>query len=241
MIRFGRDGTGEPLFCIHPAGGYAWQFASLASMLDRPVVGLQLPQGDRPGTFDELVEHHVRAVRREQPRGPYRLLGYSFGGTLAHAMAAMLTEAGETIAFVGLVDSEPLDGRNSDVPAAPARELPAELADDIAANFTYTSLLLRLPKHPDTRASSRCSRRSAESRPMASPTGGDGFTAASSSFTWWTRTTTASCRRPDGGRFCRRSSRSTTSRFSKLRFGSAPVGAEKKTDSKSEGRHCAHS
>ena len=113
VIRFGRGGTGEPLFCIHPAGGYAWQFASLASMLDRPVVGLQLPQGDRPGTFDELVEHHVRAVRREQPRGPYRLLGYSFGGTLAHAMAAMLTDAGESIAFVGLVDSEPLDGRNS--------------------------------------------------------------------------------------------------------------------------------
>ena len=39
-------------------------------------------------------------------------------------------------------------GETRDVPAAPARELPAELADDIAANFTYTSLLLRTAKAP---------------------------------------------------------------------------------------------
>jgi len=91
-------------------------------------------------------------VRREQPRGPYRLLGYSFGGTLAHAMAAALTAAGETVAFVGVVDSEPLDGRSVDSPSA-VRRLPVELADDIAENFTYTSSLLRTataPVYPGT-------------------------------------------------------------------------------------------
>ncbi|QCQ89781.1 non-ribosomal peptide synthetase [Rhodococcus sp. SGAir0479] len=152
VIRFGRSRAADPLFCVHPAGGYAWQFASLASMLDRPVVGLQLPQGDRPGSFDELVAHHLRTVRREQPRGPYRLLGYSFGGTLAHAMAAVLTAAGETVAFVGVVDSEPLDGRSVEAPSA-VRRLPVELADDIAENFTYTSSLLRTataPVYPGT-------------------------------------------------------------------------------------------
>ncbi|MCK0089317.1 amino acid adenylation domain-containing protein [Rhodococcus sp. F64268] len=148
VIRFGRSGTGKPLFCIHPAGGFAWQFASLGSMLDRPVVGLQLPVHDRPESFDDLVAHHLRAVRREQPRGPYRLLGYSFGGTLAHAIAAALTESGDIVDFVGLVDSEPLDGHSTDVPAGHASGLPSELAAEIAENFSYTATLLETAKAP---------------------------------------------------------------------------------------------
>ncbi|WP_432534345.1 non-ribosomal peptide synthetase [Kineococcus esterisolvens] len=104
-------GAAEPLFCVHPAGGYAWPFAGLVPHLraDRPVVGLQLPQdGPRPGTVDELAERYVRTVRDLQPHGPYHLLGYSFGGNVVHAMAARLAVLGEEVAFAGLVDSEPL-------------------------------------------------------------------------------------------------------------------------------------
>jgi thioesterase domain-containing protein len=45
------------------------------------------------------------AVKTEQPDGPYRLLGYSFGGVLALEVAEALRTQGDTVTFVGLVDA----------------------------------------------------------------------------------------------------------------------------------------
>ncbi|WP_243636854.1 non-ribosomal peptide synthetase [Rhodococcus sp. Eu-32] len=150
LLRFPTAATGDPLFCVHPAGGVAWQFAPLAARIDRPVVGLQLPQ-ERPHTFDELVELYVQTVRQEQPDGPYDLLGYSFGGVLAHAMAARLDALGESVGFVGLIDSEPADGHTSTDTVRTAKTVAPELAPHIGANFAYTASLLRNATSPTYR------------------------------------------------------------------------------------------
>ncbi|WP_280200815.1 non-ribosomal peptide synthetase [Nocardia cyriacigeorgica] len=124
-------GSAEPIFCVHPVGGTAWQFAPLARLLraDRPLVGLQAPtlSGQDIGarTLDELGAHYLATVRRIQPRGPYRLLGYSLGGNIAHAIATALAAAGEQVAFVGLIDSHPL--ANLAEQAARSLADPAEL------------------------------------------------------------------------------------------------------------------
>ncbi|WP_067824311.1 amino acid adenylation domain-containing protein [Nocardia inohanensis] len=108
------EGAGAPLFCVHPIGGTAWQFGPLARLLraDRPVIGLQLPSlGDRDfhaADLGELARHYLATVRGIQPRGPYHLLGYSLGGNIVHELAAALESDGETIAFIGLIDSHPL-------------------------------------------------------------------------------------------------------------------------------------
>ncbi|WP_116115615.1 non-ribosomal peptide synthetase [Austwickia chelonae] len=127
LLPLRRSGSGEPLFCIHPGGGYALPFLPLARRLraDRPVVGIQLPEPGVLGpveTFDGLVEHYVAAIRGVQPEGPYHLLGYSFGGTVAYAMAGRLRAAGQQVAFVGLLDSEP--PRGADVPPRGSSALP---------------------------------------------------------------------------------------------------------------------
>src|SRR5690606_11463401 len=79
---------------------------------DRPVIGLQMPQLTDPDkqtpTLDDLARFYLEQVRRIQPHGPYHLLGYSLGGNLAHAMAAILEAEGEQVAYVGLLDSHPL-------------------------------------------------------------------------------------------------------------------------------------
>ncbi|WP_198036854.1 non-ribosomal peptide synthetase [Nocardia sp. BMG51109] len=104
-------GSAAPLFCVHPVGGTAWQFGPLAQLLraDRPIVGLQLPSlsdnGFHAETLDDLARHYLATIRRIQPRGPYHLLGYSLGGNIVHAVAAQLAAAGESIAYIGLVDS----------------------------------------------------------------------------------------------------------------------------------------
>ncbi|MFF3089795.1 amino acid adenylation domain-containing protein [Streptomyces nojiriensis] len=106
-------GTAAPLFCFHPASGFAWQYTGLLRHLDadRPVYGLQSPglAGAQPDVSDvaALAELYLAQIRTVQPEGPYHFLGYSFGGTVAQTLAALLQERGEEVAFLGLLDAYP--------------------------------------------------------------------------------------------------------------------------------------
>ncbi|MER6444397.1 amino acid adenylation domain-containing protein [Streptomyces venezuelae] len=106
-------GTAAPLFCFHPASGFAWQYTGLLRFLDadRPVYGLQSPglSGEQPDVADvaALAELYLAEIRTVQPEGPYHFLGYSFGGTVAQTLAALLQERGEEVAFLGLLDAYP--------------------------------------------------------------------------------------------------------------------------------------
>ncbi|MGI5349246.1 amino acid adenylation domain-containing protein [Streptomyces sp. CA-250714] len=108
-------GDAAPLFCVHPAGGLGWCYATLPPHLPPsvPVYALQA-QGLRPtdelaASFPDLIAEYVARIRSVQPRGPYRLLGWSLGGALAHAVATRLQEDGEDIGMLALLDSAPLD------------------------------------------------------------------------------------------------------------------------------------
>jgi len=63
-----------------------------------------------PGWFDtswtDMVDYYVEQIRNTQPVGPYSLLGWSMGGALAIDIAHRLESAGETVEFVGLVDTQ---------------------------------------------------------------------------------------------------------------------------------------
>ncbi|MFJ9434256.1 amino acid adenylation domain-containing protein [Streptomyces sp. NPDC101490] len=103
----------RPLFAVHAASGLAWPYARLLPHLDPevPLYGLQAPSlADPEGGArepEELVREYARRMREVQPEGPYRLLGWSVGGTLAHGVAAELVEGGHAVEFVALLDSYP--------------------------------------------------------------------------------------------------------------------------------------
>jgi thioesterase domain-containing protein len=106
-----RRGTGEPLFCVAPASGIAWIYARLAEPLECPIYGLQAPglhPGEAPAAdIAQLVELHLPRIREIQPEGPYRLMGHSFGGLVAHALAVALRAEGERVSLLGLLDCYP--------------------------------------------------------------------------------------------------------------------------------------
>ncbi|HVY40602.1 MAG TPA: amino acid adenylation domain-containing protein [Polyangia bacterium] len=111
LIPIRPEGTWAPLFMVHEATGSVEYARALAPHLDPrlPVYGLA-PAGLRGGeavsrSVPEMVAAYVAAVRAVHPHGPYRLLGWSAGGVIAYAMAARLVEEGETVAWVGVVDS----------------------------------------------------------------------------------------------------------------------------------------
>ncbi|MFF5897191.1 amino acid adenylation domain-containing protein [Streptomyces argenteolus] len=111
-----RGGDGRPpLFAIHPAGGLAWCYAGLTARLgpEQPVYGIQARglAGDDalPRTLQEEAEDYVQHIRGVQEHGPYRLIGWSVGGVLAHTVAVLLQEAGEEVELLALLDSFPAE------------------------------------------------------------------------------------------------------------------------------------
>lgn len=113
-----RESHGPTLFCFHPASGFAWQFSVLSRYLSPQwsIIGIQSPRPDGPmqtaENLDAVCEHHLATLLSQQPHGPYYLLGYSLGGTLAQGIAARLHARGETVAFLGLLDTWPPETQN---------------------------------------------------------------------------------------------------------------------------------
>ncbi len=100
----------SPLFCIHPIGGNLFDYHSLSKKLEHqgPIYGLQ-PRGidgrqppiDR---IEDMASYFIQAIQTIQPQGAYFIIGYSFGGIVAFDLARQLTEQGEKVAFLGLLD-----------------------------------------------------------------------------------------------------------------------------------------
>lgn len=121
------EGRKSALFCVHPIFGLGWPYAALVRQIDpdQPLYALQSralrSRGEepveRPTSIEEIAADYVAEIRRAQPHGPYHLLGWSFGGLIAHAMAARLRAESEEVAFLALLDSYPIAVR------ADAREL----------------------------------------------------------------------------------------------------------------------
>ncbi|GAA2264406.1 hypothetical protein GCM10010145_44450 [Streptomyces ruber] len=105
------EGGATPLFCIHPGAGVSWRYTGLLPHLggDQPVYGIQAAglDGTSPPAPDaaSMVAHYVDLVREVQPHGPYRLLGWSYGGFVAHAMACALQESGERVEMLAMLDA----------------------------------------------------------------------------------------------------------------------------------------
>ncbi|MFI9319364.1 amino acid adenylation domain-containing protein [Kitasatospora aureofaciens] len=108
-------GTGDrpPLFCVHPVTGDGLGFLGLLRGLDpdQPVHAFQgigpVGGGPRPATMDGLAREYLERIRAVRPHGPYRLLGWSFGGLVAHQIGVLLREEGEEVDLVALLDSLP--------------------------------------------------------------------------------------------------------------------------------------
>ncbi|MEV6905794.1 SDR family NAD(P)-dependent oxidoreductase [Amycolatopsis sp. NPDC051071] len=109
-----REGGTDPVFLFHPAGGPTSVYDGLVRLLPdgRPVYGLE--RIDEEDTVEGKADCYLELIREIQPRGPYRLGGWSFGGCLAYETARRLTAAGERVDLVFLIDSIlplPTDGK----------------------------------------------------------------------------------------------------------------------------------
>ncbi|KAI1205183.1 acetyl-CoA synthetase-like protein [Annulohypoxylon truncatum] len=101
-------GTKTPLWLVHPGVGEVLVFVNLAHHItDRPIHafrarGFNAAEGETPfSSLDEVFETYRAAIKKRQPRGPYAIAGYSFGGMVAFEVTKLLEASGDEVRLCG--------------------------------------------------------------------------------------------------------------------------------------------
>ncbi|TGZ14392.1 hypothetical protein DV517_58750 [Streptomyces sp. S816] len=150
-----REGTGEPLWCVHPTGGSAAWFVPLARALPagRPVHAFQargLLGGVDPSTVTGIAANYVAEITDRTAdatsdttgeRAPHALLGWSMGANIALEMATQLDRAGHPVAPLVLI--EPY------LPNPAARARLNGVTDDLRTAWRQRDLIRQLPPSPE--------------------------------------------------------------------------------------------
>ncbi|MFJ9779746.1 beta-ketoacyl synthase N-terminal-like domain-containing protein [Amycolatopsis sp. NPDC101161] len=162
-VRLLRDGVAEPLFLFHPAGGPTSVYRELVRLLPEghPVYGLE--RIDDEDTVEAKAACYAELIREIQPRGPYRLGGWSFGGCLAHETARRLDGPVDLVVLIDSILPLPAAGKPADllldrfdrfaehvsrtygVPFAIPRAELATLDEDAQIRWVMQSLAERVP------------------------------------------------------------------------------------------------
>ncbi len=100
----------RPFFCIPPAGNSLLGFANLVRHLgsDQPFYVPQ-PLGLEGETtphdcVEDMAAHYIKEIQTIQPEGPYFLGGRCFGGIVAFEIALQLSQQGQKVALLALID-----------------------------------------------------------------------------------------------------------------------------------------
>ena len=117
VVEIQSKGAGPPLFLVHGAGGgMFWGYVNLARRLglDQPVYGFRSRGLDGKPEFErveEMAAQYIADMRLVQPKGPYHLGGYCFGGNVAFEMARQLSAQGEALGLLALINCAPPNSR----------------------------------------------------------------------------------------------------------------------------------
>ncbi len=115
VVPIRKEGSKPPLFILHGVGGNIINFIGLSRRLpeDRPVYAIQaqslLAGQSALLRMEDMAAFYIREMKMVQPHGPYYLLGYSFGGTVAAEMSHQLRAAGEEIGLLSMLDARTRD------------------------------------------------------------------------------------------------------------------------------------
>lgn len=107
------DNKLPPVLLFHGCGGTVLDLVKLANSVQVPnsVYGFQNPGADGLAEpferIEDIAEYHCRAIKQQEIKGPYFLIGYSAGGLIALELANRLKELGGKIPLLTMIDSFP--------------------------------------------------------------------------------------------------------------------------------------
>jgi len=102
---------GENLFLIHAGNGEIQNYIHFCNRLS-PSITCWAIRANRfnnyyPSneTLEEVASRYTDIIHSIQPKGPYSIVGWCFGGLRAYEIARQLESSGETVQFLGLINS----------------------------------------------------------------------------------------------------------------------------------------
>lgn len=136
IVPLSLHGSKQPLFLLHPGSGeFLCWMRFLPFFPDRPIYALRargVYEGEGSfSDFEEMLRYvtisvkppipppsgnersltflscYLEAIKRTQPHGPYAMLGYCLGGTIAFELVKRLEAMGDEVLFVGGIDNPP--------------------------------------------------------------------------------------------------------------------------------------
>lgn len=102
-----------PIFTFHGIGSSVVDLVPVVRRMksDHPIYGLESRGNDgreQPQErIDDIAQSFLGTMREIQPRGPYFLIGYSFGGLVALELAQQLKAESENIGLLVMIDAYP--------------------------------------------------------------------------------------------------------------------------------------
>ena len=111
MVPIKAEGEGTPVFLAHTVLGGIMGYRELIPFIKRPLYAFESPglsgNGDFIPTVEAMAAHYIALMKTIQPEGPYAIGGWSMGGIVALEMAKQLTEAGDALEQVYVIDTIP--------------------------------------------------------------------------------------------------------------------------------------
>ncbi|NIM12655.1 MAG: amino acid adenylation domain-containing protein, partial [Candidatus Aminicenantes bacterium] len=108
-------GRVEPFFFIHDGSGEVEGYIEFCNRLSGAYdfwgIRAQTIENYAPLnlSIEELARRYIETIRVVQAHGPYRIGGWSIGGTIGFEMVRQLEEENEEVCFLGLIDTVPPD------------------------------------------------------------------------------------------------------------------------------------
>jgi thioesterase domain-containing protein len=87
--------------------------------LDCPIIGIQqILHGEEgnPQSIPDMAKSYADRIQAVDPTGPYNLLGWSFGGVVAHELAIELQRRGCVVPRLILLDAQPSNDSSGTLP-----------------------------------------------------------------------------------------------------------------------------
>jgi amino acid adenylation domain-containing protein len=106
------EGIRVPFYFVHGALGNVFGLPLLTKHLhpDQPIFGLRAKdltgKGKMQDNVEEVAASYVAAILRQNPDGPYILMGYCFGGLVAFEMAKQMQRMGKEVKKLIIIDAE---------------------------------------------------------------------------------------------------------------------------------------
>ncbi|CAG7734024.1 unnamed protein product [Allacma fusca] len=97
----------DAIFVVHPIDGTIDTLRELVSQLEVNVYGIECTKEAPLESLEKLAGYYLNKIREIQPRGPYKLCGYSFGANVAFEMALQLESESETVSLLVMLDGSP--------------------------------------------------------------------------------------------------------------------------------------